>query len=70
MGIYAVSSQPLKAGAKPAGDMTAEAIIQKLMFALGRANAEKISGLAVIDYVDRIIRRDYAREIAVMERRL
>ncbi len=70
MGVYAVSSQPLQAGAKPAGDMTAEAITQKLMFALGRANAEHVHGQEVIPYVDRIIRRDYAREIAVMERRL
>ncbi|HLC90887.1 MAG TPA: asparaginase [Candidatus Nanoarchaeia archaeon] len=70
MGVYAVSSEPLKAGAKPAGDMTAEAITQKLMFALGRARADHVAGQDVLGYVDRIIRRDYAREIAVMESRM
>ncbi|MFH1276367.1 MAG: asparaginase [Candidatus Woesearchaeota archaeon] len=69
MGIYAVSSEPLKAGAKPAGDMTSEAITQKLMYALGRARADHVTGQATIKYVANIIGRDYAHEIAVLESR-
>ena len=38
MGIYAVGSEPLKAGAISAGDMTIECATQKLMYAIGRAN--------------------------------
>src|SRR3989338_5659959 len=41
MGIYEVGSAPLKAGAVSAGDLTMEAGIQKLMFAVGRANEDK-----------------------------
>lgn len=69
MGIYSVGAAPLEAGAKPAGDMTLEALGQKLMYAIGRANADNLTGDAKLSFVDSIIRTPYNFDITVTERR-
>lgn len=70
MGIYSVGAAPLLAGAKPAGDMTLEALGQKLMFAIGRATSEGLSGDERLKFVDTIIRRPYNGDITVTEKRV
>ena len=65
MNVYAVGSAPLKAGAISAGDMTMEAGIQKLMYAIGRANKECLVGKDKIDFVKDLIHRPYAGDITV-----
>jgi|TARA_B100002003_G_C13933251_1_gene453287 L-asparaginase/Glu-tRNA(Gln) amidotransferase subunit D len=67
-GIYGVGSAPLLAGAQPAGDMTAESINQKLMYALGRVKAKGVPTNKIPESVDRIIRRPYAGEITFSDR--
>ncbi|MEK6910246.1 MAG: asparaginase domain-containing protein [Nanoarchaeota archaeon] len=69
MGIYSVGAAPLKVGARPAGDMTLEALGQKMMYALGRANQEKLIGDDRIKFVESIIKRPYNGDIMVTERR-
>ena len=69
MGIYSVGAAPLEAGAKPAGDMTLEALGQKLMYAIGRASAESLSGENRLEFVESIIRKPYNGDITVTERR-
>jgi len=49
MGIYAVGSAPLEAGAMSAGDMTMESAIQKLMYATGIANERGYEGKERLD---------------------
>lgn len=69
MGIYSVGAAPLEAGAKPAGDMTLEALGQKLMYALGRAKSENLMGENKLGFIESIIRRQYNGDITVTERR-
>tara|TARA_Y100000310_G_C20582294_1_gene763624 strand:+ start:188 stop:1264 length:1077 start_codon:yes stop_codon:yes gene_type:complete len=69
MGIYSVGAAPLEAGAKPAGDMTLEALGQKAMYAIGRASAERLSGDAKLNFVESIIRKPYNADIMVTGRR-
>jgi len=69
MGIYSVGAAPLEAGAKPAGDMTLEALGQKLMYAIGRATSENLSGYEKSRFVESIIRKPYNGDITVTERR-
>lgn len=51
MGIYAVGAAAKKNGAISAGDMTLEALGQKMMFALGKSNLHRYSGKEKLDYV-------------------
>lgn len=46
-----------------------ETAIQKLMFAVGRANQDKIHGAERIGYVKNLIHRAYARDMSVTENR-
>lgn len=69
MGIYSVGAAPLEAGAKPAGDMTLEALGQKLMYAIGRADAEGLSDEAKLSFIDSIVKKPYNGDIMVTERR-
>lgn len=69
MNIYEVGSAPLKAGAISAGDMHMESAVQKLMYALGRANKEGYRGHDKLNFVKSLIHRDYARDISVMQTR-
>jgi len=69
MGIYSVGAAPLEAGAFPAGDMTLEALGQKLMYALGRVTSEKLEGQEKLRFVESIIRTSYNSDITVTERR-
>ena len=69
MGIYSVGTAPLEAGALPAGDMTLEALGQKLMYAMGRSNSERLNGKEKLDFVDSIIRKPYNGDITITERR-
>ena len=61
MAIYEVGSEPLKAGAIPAGDMTLESSLQKMMYALGRS--KECKGREKVGEVRRIIQKNYCREI-------
>lgn len=69
MGIYSVGAAPLEAGAKPAGDMTLEALGQKVMYAIGRASAEGLQGAEKLSFVESIVRKPYNGDITVTERR-
>lgn len=69
MGIYSVGAAPLEAGAKPAGDMTLEAVGQKLMYAIGRAVSEGLQGDEKLSFVESIIRKQYNGDIMVTEMR-
>ncbi len=69
MGIYSVGAAPLDAGAKPAGDMTLEALGQKFMYAIGRASNEKLEGDEKLSFIESIIRKPYNGDIMVTERR-
>ena len=69
MGIYSVGAAPLEAGAKPAGDMTLEALGQKLMYAIGRAGSEGLRGEERLSFVESIIRKPYNGDMMVTERR-
>ena len=69
MGIYSVGAAPLDAGAKPAGDMTLEALGQKIMYAIGRATNEKLTGEEKLRFVESIIRKPYNGDITVTEKR-
>ena len=69
MGIYSVGAAPLDAGAKPAGDMTLEALGQKLMYAIGRATNERLTGEERLRFVESIIRKPYNGDITITERR-
>ena len=69
MGIYSVGAAPLEAGAKPAGDMTLEALGQKVMYAIGRASSEGLQGEEKLQFVESIIRKPYNGDIMVTERR-
>ena len=69
MGIYSVGIAPLEAGAKPAGDMTLEALGQKLMFALGRATHEGLTGEKRLRCVESIIETPYGGDITVTKSR-
>ena len=63
MGIYEVGSAPLKAGAISAGDLTMEAAIQKLMFAIGRANTSPHVGSKRLEYIRSLIHRVYSQDM-------
>jgi len=69
MGIYSVGAAPLEAGALPAGDMTLEALGQKFMYAIGRANTERLTENNRVSFIDSIIRRTYNGDITITERR-
>ncbi|HLC89066.1 MAG TPA: asparaginase [Candidatus Nanoarchaeia archaeon] len=69
MGIYSVGAAPLEAGAKPAGDMTLEALGQKLMYAIGRTSAQGLADEAKLKFVESIIRTPYNGDIMVTEKR-
>ena len=69
MGIYSVGAAPLEAGAKPAGDMTLEALGQKTMYAIGRANSEGLQGGEKLVFIESIIKKPYNGDITVTERR-
>jgi L-asparaginase len=69
MGIYTVGSAPLEVGAQPAGDMTLEALGQKIMYALGRAFHEKLVGEERLRLVESIIKKPYNGDITVTRRR-
>lgn len=69
MGLYSVGVAPLQAGARPAGDMTLEALGQKLMYALGRTNSEGLKGEDRLRVIESIIRKSYNGDITVTERR-
>jgi L-asparaginase/Glu-tRNA(Gln) amidotransferase subunit D len=69
MGIYSVGAAPLEAGANSAGDMTLEALGQKLMFALGKVNARKLTGRERLLFVESIIKTPFNADITVTQRR-
>lgn len=69
MGIYSVGAASLKAGAQPAGDMTLEALGQKLMYVLGRAASECLKDEERMQFIDTIIRKSYNNDIIVTQRR-
>jgi len=69
MGIYAVGSAPLEAGAISAGDMTIETATQKLMYAIGRANNSNYKGEEKLDFIKSLIQRDYAKDLTVTQNR-
>lgn len=69
MGIYTVGSAPLEAGAKPAGDMTLEALGQKMMYAVGRAACENLSGENRLRFVESIIKNPYNGDITITKKR-
>ena len=69
MGIYAVGSAPLKAGAISAGDMTMEAAVQKLMFAVGRANSTEYGAADRLRFITSLVQREYGRDISTTQNR-
>lgn len=69
MGIYSVGAAPLDAGAKPAGDMTLQALGQKIMYAIGRTITDGLTGDEKLDFVETIIRKPYNGDIIVTDRR-
>ncbi len=69
MGIYSVGDLALKSGARSALDMTPEALGQKLMYSLGRANNERLKGKKRLDFIESVIRTPYGRDINIRERR-
>jgi len=69
MGVYAVGSAPLKAGAISAGDLTMEAATQKLMYALGRANASPYQGAEKLEFIRSLIQREYGKDITTHQNR-
>lgn len=70
MGIYRVGAAPLEAGAAPAGDMTFPALGQKIMYAVGRAQADNLKGEELVRRVHSIILTSYNNDIMVTERRI
>jgi len=68
MAVYAVGSAALDAGAIPAGDMTPEALGQKLMYALGLAEGS-IDFSKRIEFVKKIISHPIGKDITVTELR-
>ncbi|MFC1753941.1 asparaginase [Thermoproteota archaeon] len=69
MGIYAVGSAPLEAGAISAGDMTMETATQKLMYAIGRANDAGYEGEDRLQFITTLIHRNYAGDISAQGNR-
>lgn len=69
MGIYETGAEPLKAGAISAGDLTTEAAIQKLMYAVGRANKSNYEEKEKLDFVQTLIQRDYAKDMTTNQNR-
>jgi len=69
MGIYAVGSAPLEAGAISAGDLTKETAMQKLMYAVGRANKEGYQERERLLFVKTLIHREYAKDIGDFQTR-
>lgn len=69
MGIYSVGAATIEAGATPAGDITLEALGQKLMYAIGRANSERLKGDERLSFIESIIRKPYNGDITITERR-
>ena len=59
IGIYSVGIPSLEAGAQPAGDMTLEALGQKTMYALGRAENSSLKGEERMKFIESIVRRPY-----------
>jgi len=69
MGIYAVGAAPLDAGANSAGDMTLQALGQKLMYAIGRANDDGLESDEKLSFIDSIIKRSYNGDITITKKR-
>jgi len=69
MGIYSVGAAPLRLGAQSAGDMTLEALGQKLMFALGKVQTRGLVGTDKMIFVESIIKTPYNNDITVVEKR-
>ena len=64
MGIYEVGSAALNAGAVAAGDLTLEAATQKMMFALGKADAAHLTGADRLAFVAGIIQQAYGNDVS------
>jgi L-asparaginase len=69
MGIYSVGDLALKEGARSALDMTPEALGQKLMYSLGRANSKKLKGKRKLDFIEAIIKTPYNGDINIKKER-
>lgn len=69
MSIYEVGSAALEAGAISAGDLTQETAVQKLLFAVGRSNKEKLGGGERLEFVRNIIHQPYAGDITPQRER-
>ena len=69
MGIYQVGLAAVEMGAQPAGDMTLEAVGQKLMYALGRAQAENRTGDSRLNYINNIMKTSYNGDITILNAR-
>jgi len=64
MGVYEVGSEPLRAGIIPGEDLTSTAATQKLMYALGKANKEKLEGKDRVEYVKNIIQTPFKGDMS------
>lgn len=70
MGIYSVGTTALDLGVESAGDMTFEALGQKLMFALGQVNAMGTTGAERLFAIDALIKTPFNFDITVTEKRV
>ncbi len=66
MGIYSVGNSALEAGALSAGDMTSEALGQKLMYSVGLANNKKLIGEEKLHFINSIIKTPYNGDINII----
>jgi len=69
MGVYAVGDLALKGGAKSALDMTPEALGQKLMYALGKANNKELTGKERLNFIESIVQTPYNKDINIKRKR-
>ena len=69
MGVYEVGADAIRAGAFPVEDMTLEAAVQKMMYALGKAHQDHLSGNELLTFVqDEMRYTEYARDITPAKR--